>query len=221
MKGVKPMRMMEISDSIIESLFDSILTNAPKTSTYFAEGETDLWWYSFKYIRNYTKEILHYIRYELDTQGDLDRTGQVIGQENDEKWSRLLSIYYAEYNALHDYNITETKDSTIERDVDESIKSKSEHESTTNVTNGIYGFNSSQSVPSSDSETSVDESTTALTNDNNRTLADDVTEDTTTTRSGNTRPISELYEKEWNARKTTIIEYIMRDISEYITINVY
>ena len=215
------MKLKELNDTIVESLFESLLEASPKTSTYFTDDETDNWWKSFKYIRYGNRELQSNALAILGIDSDLDFLGEVIGQDNDEKWSRLLSIYYANYEALKDINITEEIDETINKDVTEDVKSKNESEGSHSQSNAVYGFNSATAVPTDESESTTDNTSTSLKADNQRVLADDTVTDHNLTKVGNSRPISELYAKEWKNRLNNIIDVIMSDIADYIVIDTY
>lgn len=215
------MKVKELTDEVVESFFDEIIDNAPKTSLYFTEAELGNWWKSFKYIRNANKEIQSNALAILGVDLDLDFLGEVIGQDNDEKWSRLLSIYYANYDALKDIQIAEDYEGSVGKDVTEDVKSKNETESSSSQSNAVYGFNSTQAVPTDESEASSDTTSTSLKADNQRVLDDNTDTEYARTKVGNARPISELYEKEWRNRLNNIIDVIMTDIADYIVINVY
>lgn len=215
------MKVKELTDEVVESFFDEIIDNAPKTSTYFTETEIGNWWKSFKYIRNANKEIQSNALAILGIDQDLDFLGEVIGQDNDEKWSRLLSIYYANYDALKDIQIAEDYEGSVGKDVTEDVKSKNETESSSSQSNAVYGFNSTEAVPTDESEASSDTTSTSLKADNQRVLDDNTDTEYARTKVGNARPISELYEKEWRNRLNNIIDVIMTDIADYIVINVY
>lgn len=215
------MKVKELSDEIVTSFFESIIDNAPTIESYFTTSETDNWWKSFKYVRNANKELQRNAIAILQSDESLDLLGEIIGQDNNEKWKRLLGIYYANYDALHDINMTEQYEGSVEKDVSEDVKSKNETYANGSTSNSVYGFNSSVAVPTDDSETSSNTTTTSLKADNERVLSDDTGEAYTRIRAGNSRPISELYEKEWKARLNNIIDVIMSDIADYLCINVY
>ena len=207
----------------MQTLFSNIISNLTKTSEYFSSEDSALWWYSFKYLRNGSKYVLPVLEKAAESSNNnmLIMLGTIIARENDEKWSRLGAIYFAEYNALQDYSITESYSGNSQSNQNERINTKSNHTGSTSESESIYGFNSATAVGSKDRNTTSSDQQVSTESDNNRNLTNAILDSHSKTTSGHNRPISELYEKEWVARKNNLIELILTDISYYLCVNTY
>ena len=220
---IQTMKVNEISDSKMQTLFNAIITGLTQTGEYIPSAEMNNWWFSFKYLRNNSKQVLPYLQAAVEhtTSDSLVNLGTTIALENDERWGRLAKIYYASYDALKDYNITETYTGSLESNLNEKFNSKSNDTGSRTDSEKVYGFNSVNPVNARDTSSSTSEQRLSTEADNNRNQTNAEVDNHTITRSGNNRPIPELYDKEWVARKNNLIDLILTDISYYLCINVY
>lgn len=159
-------------------------------------------------------------------------------------WERLWKDAQTEYNFLDNYSIKEiyemlgTDDRTIERSKKDATESKDVTSGNTAVTGtgstdtSTYGFNSVNSVPTSEVQTSnTDTTTESSTVDGTSTV--DSTENTidgnkrgensTRTRTGNlgNRSYSELLSQEFELWKWNFYEQLFKDCDKFLTLSVF
>lgn len=217
-------RVSQLSDKVVQDFFTSIISHAPKTFVYFGD-EVNNFWYNFKYIRNYEKLLAPFIKriFEENEQANLDFLGQVIGEEYDEMWSRLAKIYFAEYDPLTDYRKDDIFAGTENESTLEERNTKIETSVESETHTAYHGFNSTsvKGVPVTDSNGESTETKSGTENYNNTKNSVD-RENTHSNQSigYNTSP-TELFSKEFRARRANLVDIIMQDIANYTTIAVY
>lgn len=133
---------------------------------------------------------------------------------------KIYEAYTTEYEPLENYSMTEDTDYTplAKQTVKSSNKSKTD--TTTDV--GVFGFNSTVSVPSS----TTDSGTTQLKADNEMetvTSYDGSKDNTHHTRSGNigVTTSQQMLDSEIKLRKLEILELIFQGLDEVICQSVY
>ena len=128
-----------------------------------------------------------------------ERLGRTIIQRFAEKWEKLLYAFSIEYNPIHNY------------DMEENEKVATDFEVKDNTDNFATGFNSNDSVP-----TTNDKNTITSKGDwdkNKRNL----------TRSGNigVTTSQQMLQSEIDLRKYNLIEQIYRDLDSLLTLSIY
>lgn len=217
------MKISQISDEVMEDFFDAILDNIPKTIEYL--GDTENLWYAFKYIRNYDKRVQAYIQRKFDEDPDttLDLLGEIIGKEYDEMWFRLARVYFADYDPLTSYRRDDMfarveKESNLEK---RNSKITTEDNAESHVS--YHGFNSDNitGVPVSDANGQNISERSGTDAYNNTQNSRDKGESHARKTTGYDQSPTELFTKEFQARRTQLIDIIMQDIANYVTIAVY
>ena len=140
------------------------------------------------------------------------------------KWVKIYDALTELYNPLHNYDMNETRTPNLTETRTPNI-TRGENASTTSSTdveNGVYGFNSTNSNPSTDS-------TGSQTDTMNRTSTEIGTETKkntgteTLTRSGNIGVTSsqQLLESELELRKYDFYQMIYNDIDSILCLKIY
>lgn len=124
----------------------------------------------------------------------------IINNKFGDKWARLYSaMVKTEYNPIENYNSVEVEN------VASKITSK------TKATNDVYGFNSTDAVPSTENGTETETGGNA--DENERRL----------TRSGNigVTTTQQMLESEIELRKKNFYDILFKDVDTLLTIEVY
>lgn len=123
-------------------------------------------------------------------------------------WNKIYEALDAEYNPIHNYNMSEVEDSSSTS----SSSTSSKGSSTEN--NNVYGFNSKESKPS---ETQESEATT--TQDSNGTGSGT----RKMTRQGNigVTTSQKMLREELEVRKTIFFDNIMNDVDKLLCLCIY
>lgn len=140
------------------------------------------------------------------------------------KWVKIYDALTENYNPLHNYDMTETRTPNLTETRTPNI-TRGENASTTSSTdveNGVYGFNSTNSNPSTDS-------TGSQTDTMNRTSTETGTETKkntgteTLTRSGNigVTTSQQMLESELELRKYDFYQMIYNDIDTILCLKIY
>lgn len=116
-----------------------------------------------------------------------------------DKWGRLWNAFNLNYNPIENYNSEEV----------ENVASKITNQTTQNAE--VYGFNSSDAVPSA--ETGATSTTTGNANDNERKL----------TRKGNigVTTSQQMLQSEFELRKNNFYNIMYTDIDTLLTLSIY
>ena len=138
-------------------------------------------------------------------------------------WNNIYKIYKAyttQYKPLENYSMIENTDYTPK--AKQTIKTSNKSKTDTKVDTGVYGFNSTTSVPSS----TTDSNTTQLKADNEmetETSYDGGKDNTHHERSGNigVTTSQQMLESEIKLRKLEILELIFQGLDEVICQSVY
>lgn len=140
-----------------------------------------------------------------------------------EKWDKLFAVMQVQYNPLENYSMTEAETPNITRTRKENEKSKVTQISSADTSAGIYGFNSSDSVPQSTSNGGGTTTTEGNADDNQRDTTETETGTRNLTRSGNVGVTTsqEMLEAEWEVRRKILYEEIFRDVDKILTIPIY
>lgn len=165
--------------------------------------------------------------------------GSIIRNRYKDKWTKIYRAFVTEnYNPLDEYDRIETRvaDNTetmtynSQTEDDGSTGFKETTVNTTNTDDGLYGFNSRDSVPSDTSVENINNTRTRLPTDNtnhnieSKTGTDSKNDDIdeTITKSGRDTSPSDLIEKELSLRdKETFFEIVFIDIDKIATKGVY
>ena len=125
-------------------------------------------------VKRFTTSLLDY----LDESNELANLPEHIANRFSDNWIRIYNSYFkTDYNPLDNYAMHETRTPNLTEQIDSSSNSKGK--STTS--SGVYGFNSTESVPTADSETNTEN----LEDDNFSASTKRNTGTETLTRSGN------------------------------------
>lgn len=156
-------------------------------------------------LRSYQKTIspLFEKLYKFNEESILGTYAQltsIIYNKFGDKWARLYSaLVETEYNPIENYNSVEVEN------VASKITSK------TKATNDVYGFNSTDAVPSTENGTETETGGNA--DENERQL----------TRSGNigVTTTQQMLESEIELRKKNFYDILFKDVDTLLTIEVY
>ena len=150
--------------------------------------------------------------------------GGIIENRFGSKWNKIYSALNESYNPLENYNMSETRtpNLTETRTPNLTHSETASNTSSTDVENGVYGFNSTNSNPSTDS-------TGSQTDSLNRTNTDTGTETKTNTgteslsRSGNigVTTSQQMLESELELRKYDFYQMIYNDIDTILCLKIY
>ncbi|MBQ7802984.1 hypothetical protein IJ380_03985 [Candidatus Saccharibacteria bacterium] len=114
---------------------------------------------TLQYYVGRTKRIVTTLVNYLNESSELSSLPEHIAKRFSDNWIRVYNAYFkSDYNPLDNYAMHETRTPDLTEQIDASANSKSK--STTS--SGVYGFNSSESVPTADSESNTE----ALEDDN-------------------------------------------------------
>lgn len=216
-------KVWEISDEDLSSIFTALRLYAPKTFAILDDIPTMaqlLSPWAFKYVRYGDRYVLPVIEY-MQENGGWNKLGTNIGITCDEKWSRLLTILYADYNPLFDYSRVETFEGSEEGVNAELTSNKTT--STLEQTSGqkFYGFNSNNSVPVTENDTNSETITQGLKADNQTDRTNNVDKEHTLNVEGRSASPAKLLDEEYRFRMTQIIEVIYQDIASFICCLIY
>lgn len=173
--------------------------------------------FKYRYGEKYVQPIVE----RMIGVGGWGKLGTMIGQDNDEKWSRILTAIYAEYNPLDSYERHEEYEGSEEGSGTENVNINTTTTLDQSTGTKYYGFNSSQGVPVSD--TDVDSTTTneGSATDNERTTSNSLSKDHSIDINGRDISAGKLLDEEIRFRLTNLIEIIYHDISDYICVMIY
>lgn len=133
-----------------------------------------------------------------------------------DKWTRLYNAMFAEYNPIHNYDMTETEtrtnDGTISTDNTQSVTGSG------TANNQVYGYNSSEATPAESSNTNT--TTTTTDTGNAKTSAD---ESRSLTRSGNigVTTSAQMIEGELELRAKVYLGIVIADLDDALTLGIY
>lgn len=153
------------------------------------------------YLENGERTISVLYKKMMDLQGSpLERLAQIISLKYKDKWNKLYSAYInSTYNPIHNYDMNE------EEKVASKVVSRSNSE------DGTYGFNSEESVPSSNNESSSEVRGEA--DDNYRLLS----------RNGNigVTTSQKMLRDEIELRKFNFYNEMIKDVNSVLTLSIY
>ena len=158
--------------------------------------------------------------YTLNQFG-IKQLNQIIKYRFSNKWQKLVDTINLEYNPIKPYDMTivDTKEDTMDADTStqstttNTRENTEENSATSNNNNDIYGFNSSNAVPSDKSNNTSNDTTTTTgtdTNERNIDIEYDRTNNVTRniTRNGN---IGNTTQQELIKQERQILEYQFMD----------
>lgn len=217
-------------------------------SSFFSQYNLDPFAMDYDYyLHSYSKIVTRPIA-EIYTNADgettyqtiLDDEGQVVSgytflystityanliyNRYKDRWSKLLATYklYLDSNLLANKNYTKTSAGSDNKNENENIDTSHSDTSSTITNNDIYGFNSTSSVPASnstvDNTTDTTEKKSKASSDN--TAERQYTEENTLNGFENTTA-SGLFNEAMNTLRNGILEQIYRDVDNLLTIKVY
>lgn len=215
-------KLNDVEDEDIGSILTSVMLYAPKTMEIL-NGMTTMTTYlnalrlKYKFGDRYVQPLVE----RMMESGGWAKLGTLIGQDCDEKWSRILNSWYAEYNPLNDYERHEEMEGSENGESSESRKVKSTTTLDQSTGNKFYGFNSSTAVPVSDTDVDSTSITSGASADNNISRENEVTKGHEITITGRGVGASKLLDEETRYRLNNFIEIIHRDIADYLCVMVY
>ncbi len=131
-------------------------------------------------------------------------------------WNKLASGFFADYNPINNYDMTEHEEVDNDRSVNTNMTSKTD----TNEAQKYAGFNSPTTLPTTtETEGNSDTTTTGLLADNKQ--VDD--NERTLTRSGNigVTTTAQMLTQEFELRKRTLLDKIFNDIDSILFLDYY
>jgi len=158
-----------------------------------------------------------YLNYPADY---LTKLSEILKLKFDKKWQRLNDVYFdTNYKAIENYSMIEEETPNLTHTTEKQTNTKL---STTNKnSNGVYGFNSDDSVPSDESagESLIEGGK----NDNTESFTESNTGVRTLKRSGNigVTTSQQMLESELKLREYDLFDTIMRDIDSVCCLSVY
>lgn len=165
---------------------------------------------------------------EVVTLSITEQIASVLLARFGENWKKLYATVSAEYNPIHNYNMTETINRDLQGEKKNTNTGTATDTTTPNLSNTtdefIYGFNSENEQPSSKRTTTYGGSST-----NSRTgnYTDDGTnhdvENITRTRSGNigVTTSQQMLQQERELWRWNFVEQMFKDIDSVLTLRVY
>lgn len=215
-------KVNDIDDMDLESIFTAIKLFSPKTfailnnittmTTYLSANH-----FKYRYGEKYVQPIIE----KFLESGGWNKLGTMIGQDNDEKWSRILTAIYAEYNPLDSYERHEVYEGSEEGESTENVNLNTEAKLEQSTGNKYYGFNSSQGVPVSDTNVDSTTTTSGSSADNEKSISNSLSKDHSIDINGRDISAGKLLDEEIRFRLTNLIEIIYHDISDYICVMIY
>ena len=215
-------KLNDVDDEDIGTILTSLMLYAPKTMEIL-NGMTTMTTYinalrlKYKFGDRYVQPLVE----RMMEKGGWAKLGTLIGQDCDEKWSRILNSWYADYDPLNDYKRHETMEGSENGESSESRKVKSTTTLDQSTGNKFYGFNSSTAVPVSDTDVDSTSITSGTANDNNISRENEVTKGHEINITGRGVGASKLLDEETRYRLNNFIEIIHRDIADYLCVMVY
>ena len=215
-------KVNDIDDMDLESIFTALKLYSPKTfaildniatmTTYLSANR-----FKYRYGEKYVQPIIE----KFLESGGWNKLGTMIGQDNDEKWSRILTAIYAEYSPLDSYERHEVYEGSEEGGSTENVNINTS--TTLDQTTGTkyYGFNSSTGVPVSDTDVDCTTTNEGSATDNERTTSNSLSKDHSIDINGRDISAGKLLDEEVRFRLTNLIEIIYHDISDYICCMIY
>lgn len=156
-----------------------------------------------------------FLEYLFDSQTENTLT-RIVKARFALNWLAIYNAYFiSQYNPLHNYDMEETRSPDLEEKIDTDTNAKT----TTNSNNGVYGFNSDEAVPQSESEI-----TSEGTKDENFSSSTKTNKGKeTTTRTGNIGVTSsqQLLNSELELRKYDYWEMVYRDLDMILCRGLY
>ena len=215
------MRVRDVPKAEMKAFIDAVLLYAVKSADYIntSVGQStieDEFYYSHYYDRYLLPSFI-----ERYTNGGINKLAIHVARTYDEKWYRLLKAYYEDYDAFKDYATSETYSGREDSGEEESVKTSLTTSTTASQSNKYYGFNSQTAVPVTDSNGTSQETKSGASADNVREKSMGLGKSHTLSVQGNRESPAELFKKEWEARKVTIVDVILTDIASYVCIDVY
>ena len=169
-------KLNDVDDEDIGSILTAVMLYAPKTMEIL-NGITTMTTYmnalrlKYKFGERYVQPLVE----KMMESGGWAKLGTLIGQDCDEKWSRILNSWYADYDPLNDYKRHETMEGSENGESSESRKARTTTTLDQSTGNKFYGFNSSTAVPVSDTDVDSTSITSGTANDNNISRENEVT----------------------------------------------
>lgn len=142
-----------------------------------------------------------------------------------DKWNKLHdAIISSDYNPLENYSMEQVETPDITREKTTDVKTKMVTSSSGDSSNGVYGFNSASSVPSTEAETSTEVTVEGSNTDN--VSHDEETETGTRelTRHGNigVTTSQQMLESEVKLRSdVNFMNIVLNDVSKILCLSVY
>lgn len=131
-------------------------------------------------------------------------------------WLAIYNAYFiTQYNPLHNYDMEETRSPDLEEKIDTDTNAKT----TTNSNNGVYGFNSDEAVPQSESE--ITSEGTKDENFSSSTKTNKGKETTTRTGNNGVSSLQSLLTSELELRKYDYWEMVFRDLDMILCRGLY
>lgn len=217
------MKVSQLSDDVVKGLFTAIVNNIPKTVDYL--GDTTNLWYAFKYIRNYEKNVTTYVQrlFDENPNATLSLLGTIIGKEYDEIWYRLAKVYFTDYDPLTDYRRDDIYAGSDKGEVLEERNTEITTDIESSTHSAYHGFNSSstEGVPVTDTTGDSSETKSGSKADNYTKNTTDMGHTHALQSIGYNKSPTELFTKEFQARRTQLMDIIMQDVANYLTVAVY
>ena len=214
--------MNDLDDNDLTAIFTSLFLYAPKTytilnsistmSTYITANH-----FKYRYGEKYVQPVVE----RMIGVGGWGKLGTIIGQDNDEKWSRILGALYADYNPLDSYERHEVYEGSEEGGSTENVNINTSVTLDQTTGTKYYGFNSSTGVPVSDTDVDSTNTTEGSATDNERTTSNSLSKDHSIDINGRDISAGKLLDEEVRFRLTNLIEIIYQDISNYICCMIY
>lgn len=214
------MKVKDLTLTQINNFFTALIANSGLLPYLSDVGDVNLG-YRFRNIYYGEKYILPNIVDIITDSDDVLDFAEYIAKENKVKWVRFAQAYLAEYTPLTDYKKTELHVGNDSHTDEEKVNTDMETVIDQTVASKFYGFNSSDAVPVSDTDTDATNTQTGLKASNTKDFTRTGSNSYTNTISGyNENPV-DLLKKEYNARKQNFLEWLLLDVSNYICVQVY
>lgn len=214
------MKVKDLTNNQINNFFTGILSDSGLLPYISDLGDLNLG-FRFKYMYFGEKYILPNIVDIITDPDEVLDLAEYIAKENKEKWVRFAQAYLAEYTPLTDYSKTENHIGNDSHTDEEKVNTDLETTIDQTVSAKFYGFNSSDAVPVSDTDTDATNTQSGTKATNTKDFTRTGNNSHTTTISGYNESPVELLKKEYEARKQNFLEWLLLDVSNYICVQVY
>lgn len=207
----------------------------------------DAYFTMYSGVKNPSDFVLLHLNPESDIANSLTLARILYGIYG-ENWTKLWEAFKVDYNPIDNLNIKETvtRNQTNDRTINKNISNSGTQDDTTTTTYGenidstdntksyTYGFNSTEKVPTGESDSTgteahsgedsvVDKQVTESTTTDNTTDNDEENENTERVRQGNSgqNTYQDLLRQEFDLWRWNFFTSVFEDVDKFLVLSVY